>query len=148
MVSGVVASSLSSVLVFRRGEVVRVVRSSPGGLTGVIRVVSGLLDGGTKGRLVVAVVGGTVGVGEVGGTVKAGEGWLVGEVGGGAGGAGGGGGSSKSVGGTPANASLMNAFQVSAGIDPPVTRLTPLMPNSDVGSSRFPIQIAVDSVGV
>jgi len=142
MVSGVVASS---VLLFRLGEVVRVVRSPPGGLTGVIRVVSGLLDGGTKGRLVVAVVGGTVGVGEVGGTVKTGKGGLVG---GGAGGAGGGGGSSKSVGGTPANASLMNAFQVCAGIDPPVTRLTPLMPNSDVGLSRFPIQIAVDSVGV
>lgn len=112
----------------------------------IMSVVGGLGAGGSKRGLVVggrSVVGG--GGGGRGGTVNGGGGWLVGDVGGGAGGAGG---SSKSVGGTPASASFMKDCHVAAGMDPPVTRLTPLMLNSDVGTSLFPIHTAVDSVGV
>lgn len=81
-----------------------------------------------------------------GGTVTGGG--KVGGGGGVGGGAGGGGGASKSSGGTPSRASVMKAFHVSAGIEPPVTRATPLMLNSDVGLFLSPIHTAVESAGV
>ncbi len=97
-----------------------------------------VVGGENEGRVVVvATVLGGAGIG--GGTKT---------VGGGAGGGGGGGGCSKSVGGTPSRAWVMNTFQVSAGMEPPVTRETPLMLNSEVGLVLSPIHTAVDSVGV
>lgn len=88
--------------------------------------------------LVVGVVCGALVIAGGGGDARGGRG----------GGAGGGGGSSKSLGATSAKASLMKAFHVSAGIEPPVTRRTPLMSNSDVGLVLSPIHTDVESSGV
>lgn len=113
---------------------------------------------GLRGTMGFVVVVARVGGGEVAGErsmlASGGGGGTVtgaGKVGGGGGvggGAGGGGGASKSSGGTPSRASVMKAFHVSAGIEPPVTRATPLMLNSDVGLFLSPIHTAVESAGV